>query len=239
MEPKTSAARTGLNHGMRTARWAATALVLLVASYGAAGMVGGAIPSNAGWRAPETGVRIYVESNGIHTGLVVPMVAEGVDWRDLLRPEDVRDPRYAAYSHVSIGWGERTFYLETPTWGDVRFKTVAAAAIGSDRTVMHVDHVPEPRVGAGSEGNLRAITLRPEEYRRLADFIHASFKKEGGHRPVHQYGYYAYDSFYDAHGHYSAVTTCNAWTGDALRHAGVRVGAWTPFPVTVLGWFAP
>ena len=210
-------------------------LVLLIASYGAAGMMGGAIPSNAGWRAPETGVRIYVESNGIHTGLVVPMVAEGVDWRDLLRPEDVRDPRYAAYSHVSIGWGERTFYLETPTWGDVRFKTVAAAAIGSDRTVMHVDHVPEPRV----DEDVRAITLRPEEYRRLADFIHMSFKKEGGHRPVHQYGYYAYDSFYDAHGHYSAVTTCNAWTGDALRHAGVRVGAWTPFPVTVLGWFAP
>ena len=210
-------------------------LVLLFASYSAAGMVGGAIPSNAGWRAPETGVRIYVESNGIHTGLVVPMVAEGVDWRDLLRPEDVRDPRYAAYSHVSIGWGERTFYLETPTWGDVRLKTVAAAAIGSDRTVMHVDHVPEPRVDA----DVRAITLRPEEYRRLADFIHASFKKEGGQRPAHQYGYAAYDSFYDAHGHYSAITTCNAWTGDALRHAGVRVGAWTPFPVTVLGWFAP
>ena len=210
-------------------------LVLLFASYSAAGMVGGAIPSNAGWRAPETGVRIYVESNGIHTGLVVPMVTEGVDWHDLLRPEDVRDPRYAAYSHVSIGWGERTFYLETPTWGDVRLKTVAAAAIGSDRTVMHVDHVPEPRV----DEDVRAITLRPEEYRRLADFIHMSFKKEGGHRPVHQYGYYAYDSFYDAHGHYSAVTTCNAWTGDALRHAGVRVGAWTPFPVTVLGWFAP
>ena len=233
MEPKTSAARTGLSHGMRAARWAATGLVLLFASYGAAGMVGGAIPSNAGWRAPETGVRIYVESNGIHTGLVVPMVAEGVDWRDLLRPEDLRDPRYAAYSHVSIGWGERTFYLETPTWGDVRLKTVAAAAIGSDRTVMHVDHVPEPRVDA----DVRAIILRPEEYRRLADFIHASFKKEGGQRPAHQYGYAAYDSFYDAHGHYSAITTCNAWTGDALRHAGVRVGAWTPFPVTVLGWF--
>jgi uncharacterized protein (TIGR02117 family) len=237
MEPKTLAARTGLNL-MRAARWAGTGLLLLFAGYGAAGMAGGAIPSNAGWRPPESGVRIYVESNGIHTGLVLPMSAEGVDWRDLLRPEDVRDPRYAAYSHVSIGWGERTFYLETPTWGDVRLKTVTAAAVGSDRTVMHVDHVPEPHIGAGSEGDLRAITLRPEEYRRLADFVHKSFKKEGGERPVHQYGYAVYDSFYDARGHYSAIATCNAWTGDALRHAGVRVGAWTPFPVTVLGWFA-
>jgi len=111
------------------------------------------------------------------------------------------------------------------------------AGIGSDRTVMHVDHVPEPRIDAG-DGDIRAITLRPEEYRRLAEFVHKSFKNEGGERPVHHYGYDVYDSFYDARGHYSAITTCNAWTGDALRHAGVRVGAWTPFPVTVLGWFA-
>jgi len=237
MQSKILAARTGLYLAGRAARWVFVSLFVLLATYGAAGMVGGAIPTNPDWKAPRAGVRIYVESNGIHTGLVLPVTAEGADWHDLLRPEDVRDQRYAAYSHVSIGWGERAFYLETPTWADVRPGTVAAAAIGSDRTVMHVEHVPEPRVGADSEGDLRAITLRPEEYRRLADFVHMSFEKEGGERPVHQYGYDVYDSFYDAHGHYSAITTCNTWTGDALRHAGVRVGAWTPFPVTVLGWF--
>jgi len=95
------------------------------------------------------------------------------------------------------------------------------------------------RAPAPTARGISAITLRPEEYRRLADFVHKCFKKEGGERPVHQYGYVANHSFYDAHGHYSAITTCNAWTGNALRHAGVRVGAWTPFPVTVLGWFAP
>jgi uncharacterized protein (TIGR02117 family) len=236
MQSKIFAARTGLTLAGRAARWAFLGLFLILVGYGAAGMVGGAIPSNPGWKAPESGVRIYVESNGIHTGLVLPMAAEGVDWHDLLRPEDLRDPRYAAYSHVSIGWGERTFYLETPTWGDVRLKTVAAAAIGSDRTVMHVEHVPEPH--AGADDDIRAITLRPEEYRRLADYIRGSFGSDGMERPAHQYGYDVYDVFYTARGHYSAITTCNSWTGDALRHAGVRIGAWTPFPVTVLGWFA-
>lgn len=239
MQPKIPAVRTGASHVGRTARWLVVGLFLISASYAVAGMVGGAIPSNAGWAQPASGVRIYVESNGIHTGLVLPMTVEGVDWRDLLKPEDLRDPRYATYSHVSIGWGERTFYLETPTWADVSLKTVAAAAIGSDRTVMHVDHVPEPRVGPDSDEDVRVIVLRPEEYRRLADFIRASFRNEAGQRPAHQYGYADYDSFYDANGHYNAITTCNSWTGNALRHAGVRIGAWTPFPVTVLGWFAP
>jgi uncharacterized protein (TIGR02117 family) len=230
MQPKIHPLRTGA----KLAGGIAAGLVAVVLTYATAGMIGGAIPTNTAWTEPETGIRIYIESNGIHTGIVVPVVAGGVDWRGLIRPEDLRDPRYAGYSHLSIGWGDRTFYLETPTWADVKPATVLAAALGSERTVMHVDHEPEPRV----DDNVRSILLRPEEYRRLAEFIRASFREQDGQRPAHQFGYAGYDAFYDARGRYSAVETCNAWTGDALRHAGVRVGGWTPFPVTVLGWFA-
>lgn len=200
----------------------------LVATYAAAGAIGGAIPVNGRWSAPERGVRIYVESNGVHTGIVVPVQAAGVDWSDLVRPSDLRDRRYAGYPYRSFGWGERTFYLETPTWADVRPGTVLAAAFGSERTLMHVDQVPAPRPGA----DVRTILLRPEEYRRLADFIRAGFAP-GGARLA---GYGANDAFYEARGRYSGLMTCNAWTGAALRHAGVRMGAWTPFPATVLWW---
>jgi hypothetical protein len=75
--------------------------------------------------------------------------------------------------------------------------------------------------------------LSEAEYRRLAGFIAATIRPGGRSYP----GYDAYDAFYDARGHYSAVATCNAWTGDALRFAGVRVGWWTPFPATVMWWF--
>lgn len=213
-------------------RWlrnVATGIVVPIAGYAVAGLIGGAIPTNAGWRAPAGGIRIAVASNGVHTGLIVPMVAAGVDWHDLIRPEDLSDPRYAAYPAVEIGWGERSFYLETPTWADVRPGTVLAAAIGSDRTVMHVDHLPFPAPGPDT----RIITLRPAEYRRLARFIRASFGASGWHRT----GYFAADAFYDGRGRYSAIRTCNTWTGDALRQAGVRIGAWTPFAVTVMEWF--
>ena len=213
----------------RGARRLAAALALLVCGYGAAGMIGGALPSNAGWRSPAQGVTIFVESNGIHTGFIVPKLAAGVDWRDLARAGDLGDPRYAGYDHLAIGWGEKAFYLETPTWTDVRLKTILGAAIGSDDTLVHVEHLPEPHAA----DDVRVLVLRPDEYRRLAAFIRASVAP-GGRR---YQGYGAYDSFYQGRGHYSAMATCNAWTGDALRHAGVRVGAWTPFPVTVMGWF--
>ena len=57
-------------------------------AYGVAGLVGGAFAINRGWAPPEAGVRVWVEDNGIHTSIIVPVAAEGVDWRDLVRPEE-------------------------------------------------------------------------------------------------------------------------------------------------------
>ncbi len=208
--------------------WLAMTVLALLTTYLVAGAIGGATAA-PGWQArPEAGVTIFVESNGIHTGIVVPKQAAGVDWRPLARADHLADPRYAGYDHLSFGWGERTFYLETPTWADVRPATILHAAIGSDRTLVHVDHLPRPAIGP----QVRAVVLRPPEYRRLAAFIAASIASGAAHRR----GYHDYDAFYEGRGRYTAITTCNAWTGDALRAAGVRMGRWTPFPATVMQW---
>ncbi|GGO95899.1 TIGR02117 family protein [Stakelama pacifica] len=202
-------------------------IALVFAGYGAAGLIGGAIPANAAWQPPEQGIRIYIEDNGIHTGIVVPKRAAGVDWNTIVRSQDIADPRYAAYDHLAFGWGDRAFYIGTPRWADVRPATVLRAAIGSNDTVLHVEHVPVPEPG----GRVRTVLLRPQEYRRLAGFIRASFAP-GAPRARHGYG--PYDAFYAGEGRYSALNTCNSWTGAALRFAGVRMGVWTPLPVSVM-----
>ena len=211
------------------ARWIgriAAALAALLIAYGLAGLIGGALPAHPDWRPPADGVEIFVESNGVHTGLVLPKQAAGVDWCDIFPPGHLADPRFGGWDHLAIGWGERTFYLETPHWADVRPATVLAAALGSRRTLLHVEHVPRPIPNA----NIRRIMLRPDEYRRLAAFIRASLAPDAARYP----GYGRDDVFYESNGHYSALRTCNAWTGDALRQAGIRVGRWTPFPATLL-----
>lgn len=201
---------------------------LLALSYGIAGAIGGVIPRNAGWRPAADGVTIWVEDNGIHTGLVMPVRTAGIDWRGDFAASDLRDPGHAAHDHVAVGWGERGFYLGTPTWRDARPWTILRAALGSDDTLLHVEHIPRPVAGAQS----RAITLRPWEYRRLAAAIRAS-RRRGAAVP----GYGAHDAFYPATGRYDALHSCNAWTSDVLAAAGVRVGAWTPFASTVMRWF--
>ncbi|MEP9403145.1 TIGR02117 family protein [Sphingomonas sp. VNH70] len=201
-------------------------IVLILLCYVLAGLIGGAIPAG-GVQSSERAVRIYVEDNGIHTGVVVPRAALGLGFDDLVRPGDLRDSRYAAHGWRSFGWGERGFYLGTPTWADAKPATILAAAIGSDAVVMHVDHLADP---AGQPG-VYPVELSAAQYRRLVAAIRASFAS-GGAIP----GYGPSDAFYPARGRYSAVRTCNAWTGAVLRAAGVPMGAWTPFPRTVTAW---
>lgn len=210
----------------------AAAFALACVGYLVAGLIGGAIPTNTVRQPPDGGVRIYVEDNGIHTGIVVPVSAAGVDWRGLVRPGDIADSRYAANGYLAFGWGDRAFYIGTPTWSDLDLRTVARAAIGSDDTVLHVEHIPEPLVGP----KVRTVLLSRAEYLRLSAYIRTTFAigPDGRAQSVHGYG--PHDAFYAAHGHYNVIYTCNEWTGEALRHAGLRMGRWTPFPVTVMAW---
>jgi len=209
--------------------WFGRSLVFVVLAYVTAGMIGGSIPANAGWTAPAQGVRILVEDNGIHTGLVLPVRAAGIDWSQDFPASDIADPRYARFGWVAIGWGDRAFYVETPTWGDVNPLTVLRAATGSTRTVLHVEHVDEPPLAPDT----REIMLSDEQYRRLVAYIRAT-RGPGGKVAG---GYDVNDVFYDGRGSYNAIRTCNEWTGGALRAAGVRIGAWTPFPIDVMAWF--
>ncbi|WP_232328822.1 MULTISPECIES: TIGR02117 family protein [Sphingomonas] len=208
---------------MRLLGW----LLMLPLLYLAAGAIGGAVPRNAGWREAGDGVTIYVATNGIHTGLVLPARAGGIDWSTIARPQDIADPRYAG-RWLWFGWGERDFYLNTPTWRELSPRTALHALAGSDRTLMHVDHLLAPW------GDARPIRLSPEQYHRLAAAIRASFDP-ADRRPIR--GYDVADVFYPARGHYDAIRTCNWWTSRMLARAGVRVGAWTPFSATVMQWF--
>lgn len=212
---------------MRQVRRLSFVLLGVLAIYLVAGLIGAAWVTNQDWRPPAQGVTIWVEDNGIHTDLVMPKQAAGVDWRRVFVSEALREPDYARFAHVAVGWGDRGFFVGTPTWWDLRPGTVVKAALGSDDTVLHVEHVAPPVVGE----RVRAVVLTPAEYRRLARVVQDSL---AAGRPVH--GYEDYDAFYPARGRYDALNTCNAWTGRALAEAGVRVGRWTPFSATVSWW---
>ncbi|MEO7787455.1 MAG: TIGR02117 family protein [Sphingomicrobium sp.] len=197
--------------------------VALPALYLLAALAGSIIPVNRGWREPTKGETVYLVSNGIHTDLILPAEAQGLDWRPLLPRRDFVRPDPIA-QWIAFGMGERRVYLETPRWQDIRPRTVWAALGGGER-VMHVEWVADPSWHA------RAIRLRPEEYRRLWAAVRAGFRLDGTGRPqrIDHPGYGADDAFYRGVGRASAINTCNVWASDMLRLAGVRTSLWSPF----------
>lgn len=209
-------------------------LLILVLLYGIAGVAGSLWPANPRTNPPADAITIYVSDNGIHTGLILPARSDLADFSDLVRDRDIAVPARAS-DHLLFGWGDRAFYLETPTWGELRPGTALNALFGSDATLLHVDHVAPPVPGE----SIRPITVTREQFRAIATAIREDFVTDlqGRAQPVRGSGYGETDVFYEAWGRYSAYRTCNEWTGRILRDAGVRVGKWTPFSFGLMWWF--
>jgi uncharacterized protein (TIGR02117 family) len=199
--------------------------------YFTAALLGGVLPANPAWREAERGITIFVRTNGVHTWLMVPSVAAGIDWRPLAPPHHIRDPLYAG-NYLAIGYGNRDFYLNTPTWGDLSPRTALAAAFGRGPSLVHVEHERDPRPNEYQQ----PITLSEAEYRKLAAHIRRSFDVDASGRtiPLMGRGYGPADIFYEGRGRYNAYRTCNEWTGEALRTAGVRTGVWTPLSQSIM-----
>lgn len=195
-----------------------------------AAWIGSSIPRNSGWREADAGVEIMVETNGFHTALVMPLVTPEKDWRLDFPAGDIAVPD-RPYTHVSISWGEREVFLNTPTWLDLSPRTVLRIVGVGGEGLLHVAHYVRP---APSDSE-RPLTLTREEYRRLIASIERSLPKDPR---VRHPGYGPQDVFYDAPGRYTATNTCNQWTSDRLAAAGVRVGRWTPFAGGVMKWIA-
>jgi uncharacterized protein (TIGR02117 family) len=210
---------------------ALAALLALPLLYFTAALIGGLVPANAGWRQADRGITIFVRTNGVHTWIMVPTNAAGVDWRPLAPPSHIKDPRYAG-DYLAIGYGNREFYLNTPNWSDLSLRTALAAAFGRGPSLVHVEHERSPR----EDEYQRPLVLSIAEYRKLAAHIGGSFEldRQGRSKPLLGRGYGPADVFYEARGRYDAYRTCNEWTGEALRAAGIRTGLWTPLSESIM-----
>lgn len=210
---------------------------LLVAAAAAlwalAALVGSIVPANSGWRESESGTTIWIASNPIHTAIVLPTSAEGIDLSLTFRPTDLPDPDDMG-QYLMFGWGDRDFYMNTPTWADLTPGTMLSAVIGSGQSVLHVDHLRSPE----EVPPLRPVRLSRAQYLALIAAITDTLARDSDGRAVQSPGYGSRDLFYESRREYWLFNTCNIWTGDMLSRAGVRVGLWSPLPPGVIQWFA-
>ena len=195
----------------------------------------GLIPMNNGFQESPDGIEVFVTSNPVHAEIVMPIESNVINWRDQFPrswfPEETRQA-----THVAIGWGDRGFFLRTPTWAELRLSVAANALFLPSETCLHVTMKSSVIPGA----NTRAVRISEQQYTLLVEYINDTFRRDATGKILHVTGeHYSWnDAFFEAHGTYHFLNTCNSWVGRALQKASVRVGWMTPLPKTVF-WYLP
>lgn len=165
--------------------------------------------------AAGDGVTIYVVSHGWHTGIVIRMadVAPGA-W-----PE-AQDFAHAEY--LEVGWGDRDYYQAR----DPGFVDALAAAFAAKPGVLHI---------AGFRGDVRrmfpasdivALRVPPQGLADLVARLRASYERDPAGRAIMLgAGLYGDSRFYGSVERFHLFRTCNVWTAEVLRAAGLPIGA--------------
>jgi len=171
-------------------------------------------------------VPVYILSNGVHTDIVVPVKNEVCDWSQKVKFEDVK-AKGQHYEYVAFGWGDKGFYLDTPTWADLKASTAFKAVSGFNSTAMHVTFYKELE----EDKNCVKLWVSVSNYLKLVRFIQNSFQSENNsyYKIETNAVYGIHDAFYNAKGRYSLFYTCNTWANQALKSANQKAALWTIF----------
>lgn len=175
-------------------------------------------------QAPD--VTVYLKTNGVHADIVVPVHNQFKDWRVDVPFADTRAGD-STLGFLTFGWGDKAFYLDTPTWADLKFSTAFRAAFALSTTAMHTTYYDTM---TEDETCIR-FTMGAAQYQRLVNYLGKGFERDSAGRTIvipTEARYGQHDAFYEAVGTYSLFRTCNTWANKALKESGQRACLWTP-----------
>lgn len=184
-------------------------IVLLSAILGACATPMPAVSPQGG----ESARTIYVVRHAWHTGLIF-RVADVPDqnWSVL------RDFPEAQY--LEVGWGDRDYYRarEPGVW--LGIKALFWPAPGT----LHVVGLRGAIEEFAAQSDLVELKLAPPAFERLYQRLRTSFDLDArGNAIMLGPGLYGDSRFYASRESFSVFKTCNVWTAQVLREAGVPV----------------
>jgi uncharacterized protein (TIGR02117 family) len=200
-------------------------LISVILHYTLVAIILSAIPYNADFKSPAEGIDIYILSNGVHTDIVVPAKNKYMDWTQFVKTDNTL-AKDSNISFTAFGWGDKGFYLETPSWNDLKLSTAIKAMFALSTSAMHVCNYKS----LTKNKNCKKIRISKESYKKLVAYILSSFYKDGTGNSIciQDHHYNTYDAFYEARGNYSLLKTCNTWVNKGLKVSGIRSCVWTP-----------
>ncbi len=173
-------------------------------------------------------VAIYIKTNGVHTDLVVPIKTSVKNWATNFYFAHTGIKDSANYQYLAFGWGDKGFYLETPTWNDLTIRVALRAAFALSTTAIHTTFYKNMQ----ENSSCKKINISKEQYLKLIPYIEQSLQLSKEGKPIYiptTANYGITDAFYEAKGKYSLLQTCNTWANGGLKACEQKACLWTPF----------
>lgn len=169
-------------------------------------------------------IPIYILSNGVHTDIVLPLKNEIKDWSTDISYLDTK-AKDSTRQSLAFGWGDKGFYLDTPTWADLKASTAAKAITGLSSSAMHITFYGNLK----EDENCKKFFISENQYQKMIRYIENSFLLDTSNKTqrigTHSYG--KHDIFYEAKGSYNLFYTCNTWANQALKAGNQKAALWT------------
>ena len=167
--------------------------------------------------------RIYLSTSGVHLDIIIPVDLMTAEMREQLWHNKTAEL-------LAFGWGDKGFYLDTPTWAELSPKVALNAMLLPSPTTMHVTEYQT------INSLWAAIDLSQDQLDVLNDYLKGYFALDasGKFQELLGQGYTPQDRFYEANGKYHCFKTCNTWVNTALKKMGLRTAVWTPVDKGVL-----
>lgn len=169
-------------------------------------------------------IPIYILSNGVHTDIVLPLKNEIKDWSTDISYLDTK-AKDSTRQNLAFGWGDKGFYLDTPTWANLKASTAAKAITGLSSSAMHITFYGSLK----EDENCKKFFISENQYQKMIRYIENSFLLDTSNKiqriGTHSYG--KHDIFYEAKGSYNLFYTCNTWANQALKAGNQKAALWT------------
>jgi uncharacterized protein (TIGR02117 family) len=173
-------------------------------------------------------VQIYLMQSGVHTDFLVPVKNDEIDWTEIFPRENTK-LNDTSTSYLAIGWGDKNFYMNTPEWSDLTFKTAIFCMTGLGTAAIHSTYyydIPKNKPTV-------QLLLTKKQYSKLIKYVkntlvltekkHSIFIKPTNKKVVSDN-----DAYYEAHMRYSLFHTCNTWINNGLKSCEKKACLWTP-----------
>ncbi len=165
---------------------------------------------------------LYIASNGLHLDFILERKHFTEQWNREIYLADQAE-------YLGFGWGDKEFYMNTPTWKDLSFMGAIRATFVKTDAALHLtayqfyqEHWVE-------------LTLCESQFTTILNHIHQTFKTTGeSYQLIPSTGYGPNDCFFEAHGNYNFIHTCNQWVNVGLKKAQVPTSIWSPFDRGIL-----